>query len=58
MLREMAHGLSNGGIARALHLSVSAIEKHVNSIFMKLALENSPDIHRRVAAVIAYLGSA
>ncbi|GGS62452.1 DNA-binding response regulator [Planobispora rosea] len=58
VLREMAHGLSNGGIARALHLSVSAIEKHVNSIFMKLALENSPDTHRRVAAVIAYLNSA
>ncbi|GGK80172.1 DNA-binding response regulator [Planomonospora parontospora subsp. parontospora] len=57
VLREMAHGLSNGGIARTLHLSVSAIEKHVNSIFMKLALENSPDTHRRVAAVIAYLGS-
>ncbi|MEV4242784.1 response regulator transcription factor [Streptosporangium canum] len=56
VLREMAHGLSNGGIARALHLSVSAIEKHVNSIFLKLALENSPDTHRRVAAVIAYLG--
>ncbi|WP_449061029.1 LuxR C-terminal-related transcriptional regulator [Planomonospora algeriensis] len=57
VLREMAHGLSNGGIARTLHLSVSAIEKHVNAIFMKLALENSPDTHRRVAAVIAYLGS-
>ncbi|MFF0307105.1 response regulator [Streptosporangium sp. NPDC004379] len=57
VLRGMAHGRSNGGIARALHLSVSAVEKNVNSIFMKLGLENSPDIHRRVAAVLAYLGT-
>lgn len=57
VLREMARGRSNGGIARALHLSVSAVEKNVNSIFMKLELENSPDTHRRVAAVLAYLGT-
>lgn len=57
VLREMAHGRSNGGIARALHLSVSAIEKNVNSIFMKLGLESSPDTHRRVAAVLACLGA-
>ncbi|MEV4180149.1 LuxR family transcriptional regulator [Streptosporangium canum] len=54
--RETAHGLSNGGIARAPHLPVSAIEKHVNSIFLKPAPANSPDTRRRVAAVIAYLG--
>ncbi|WP_424528833.1 response regulator transcription factor [Sphaerisporangium viridialbum] len=57
VLREMAHGKSNGGISRALRLSVSAVEKNVNSIFMKLSLENSPDTHRRVAAVLAYLGT-
>ncbi|GGP90483.1 response regulator transcription factor [Streptosporangium pseudovulgare] len=57
VLCEMAHGRSNGGIARALHLSVSAVEKNVNAIFMKLGLENSPDTHRRVAAVLAYLGT-
>jgi DNA-binding NarL/FixJ family response regulator len=57
VLREMAHGRSNGGIARALHLSVSSVEKNVNSIFLKLGLENSPDTHRRVAAVLAYLGT-
>jgi DNA-binding NarL/FixJ family response regulator len=56
VLREMAHGRSNGGIARALSVSVSAVEKNVNSIFTKLGLESSPDTHRRVAAVLAYLG--
>ncbi|GLW12335.1 DNA-binding response regulator [Microtetraspora sp. NBRC 13810] len=57
VLREMARGKSNGGIARAVSLSVSAVEKNVNSIFLKLGLENSPDTHRRVAAVLAYLGA-
>ncbi len=57
VLREMAHGRSNGGIARALQLSVSAVEKNVNSIFLKLGLENSPDTHRRVAAVLSYFGT-
>ncbi|WP_188191807.1 response regulator transcription factor [Nonomuraea sp. SYSU D8015] len=56
VLREMAHGRSNSAIARALHLSISSVEKNVNSIFAKLGLENSGDVHRRVAAVLAYLG--
>ncbi|MFB4277028.1 response regulator [Nonomuraea sp. MTCD27] len=56
VLREMAHGRSNSGIARALHLSISSVEKNVNAIFTKLGLENSGDVHRRVAAVLAYLG--
>jgi len=55
VLREMAHGKSNGAIARTLHLSVSSVEKNVNAIFTKLGLENSADVHRRVAAVLAYL---
>ncbi|MEV4391350.1 response regulator transcription factor [Nonomuraea sp. NPDC049607] len=58
VLREMAHGRSNTGIARALHLSISSVEKNVNAIFTKLGLENSGDVHRRVAAVLAYLGPA
>ncbi|MER7506400.1 response regulator transcription factor [Nonomuraea pusilla] len=58
VLREMAFGRSNGGIARSLALSVSAVEKNVNSIFLKLGLESSPDTHRRVAAVLAYLGAS
>ncbi|MET8865059.1 response regulator transcription factor [Nonomuraea sp. NPDC004580] len=56
VLREMAHGRTNAAIARALHLSISSVEKNVNAIFTKLGLENSGDVHRRVAAVLAYLG--
>ncbi|MEU9887696.1 response regulator transcription factor [Sphaerisporangium sp. NPDC051011] len=57
VLGEMALGKSNGAIARSLHLSVSAVEKNVNAIFHKLGLENAQDTHRRVAAVVRYLGA-
>ena len=56
VLQEMARGLTNSGIARTLHLSESAVEKHVGAIFAKLGHEQ-PDTHRRVAAVVAYLGT-
>ena len=54
VLREMAQGKTNAGIEEALHLSTSTVEKHVNSIFTKLALAEAP-VHRRVAAVLAFL---
>jgi DNA-binding NarL/FixJ family response regulator len=55
VLREMARGRSNPAIGRELHLSLSSVEKNVNAIFSKLGLENTGDINRRVAAVLAYL---
>jgi DNA-binding NarL/FixJ family response regulator len=58
VMREMARGLSNAGIARALVLSDSAVEKHISSIFAKLGHAEQPETHRRVAAVLAYLGTA
>lgn len=58
VLREMAQGKSNAGIARALFLSESAIEKYVNSIFAKLGIGKEPETHRRVAAVLAFLGQS
>jgi DNA-binding NarL/FixJ family response regulator len=57
VLGEMALGRSNAGIARSLHLSVSTVEKNVNTIFHKLGLESAPDVHRRVAAVVRYLSA-
>jgi DNA-binding NarL/FixJ family response regulator len=57
VLREMAQGKTNAGIERALHLSSSTIEKHVNSIFAKLQLSDAP-VHRRVAAVLTFLDDA
>lgn len=55
VLREMAQGKSNAGIADALVLSGSAIEKHVASIFGKLGLASEPQVHRRVQAVLTFL---
>ena len=54
VLREMALGRTNAGIEVALHLSSSTVEKHVNSIFTKLALPET-GVNRRVAAVLAFL---
>jgi DNA-binding NarL/FixJ family response regulator len=51
----MAQGKTNAGIEQALHLSSSTVEKHVTSIFGKLGLAEEP-VHRRVAAVLAFLG--
>lgn len=58
VLREMARGLSNSGIARALVLSESAVEKHIGSIFAKLGQHDLSDTNRRVSAVLAYLGAS
>jgi DNA-binding NarL/FixJ family response regulator len=57
VLREMASGRSNSAIARQLHLSDSAVEKYVTSIFSKMGLAEEPEVHRRVAAVLAFLRS-
>jgi DNA-binding NarL/FixJ family response regulator len=56
VLAEMAQGKNNAGIAAALVLSERAIEKHINSMFSKLGLSEEPDVHRRVKAVLLYLG--
>ena len=54
-LSLMAEGRSNTGIARALHVSESAIAKHVNAIFTKLDMPTTSVDHRRVLAVLQYL---
>lgn len=58
VLREMAQGKTNAGIEQALYLSSSTVEKHVTSIFGKLGLAEEPLVHRRVAAVVAFLDHA
>jgi DNA-binding NarL/FixJ family response regulator len=55
VLAEMAQGRNNAGIAAALGLSERAVEKHINSVFAKLALSEEPNSHRRVKAVLLYL---
>ena len=55
VLKEMAQGKSNAGIAAALVLSESAVEKHVSSILAKLGRPGEEGVNRRVAAVLAFL---
>jgi DNA-binding NarL/FixJ family response regulator len=57
VLAEMAQGRNNAGIAAALGLSERAVEKHINSLFSKLALSEETDGHRRVKAVLVYLSA-
>jgi DNA-binding NarL/FixJ family response regulator len=57
VLALMAEGRSNTGIGKALWIAEGTVEKHVRSIFQKLRLPDAPDDHRRVLAVIAFLGS-
>lgn len=56
VLGLMAQGRSNAGIAQALVVSASTVEKHVAAIFGKLGLPNSQDANRRVLAVLRHLG--
>jgi DNA-binding NarL/FixJ family response regulator len=56
ILGLMAEGRTNHGIAGRLGLELKTIEGHVRTIFSKLGLEPASDDHRRVLAVIAYLG--
>ncbi len=56
VLAHMAQGESNAGIGDALFISPRSVEKHINSIFMKLDLIQEPESHRRVRAVLVYLG--
>jgi DNA-binding NarL/FixJ family response regulator len=57
VLALMAEGRSNTGIARSLWIAEGTVEKHVRNMFQKLQLPDAPDDHRRVLAVIAFLGS-
>lgn len=57
VLSHMAQGRSNAAIAASMFITEKAVGKHTNSIFGKLALEQSEDDNRRVLAVLAYLES-
>jgi len=56
VLALMAEGRSNAGIAAALSITAASVEKNVTNIFAKLGLPPSDADHRRVLAVLRYLG--
>jgi DNA-binding NarL/FixJ family response regulator len=56
VLGLMAEGRTNSAIAARLVVSHGAVEKHVGNIFLKLGLAPSDGDHRRVLAVLTYLG--
>ena len=56
-LSLIAQGRTNAAIARELVITLGAVEKHVTNIFGKLNLPATDDDHRRVLAVLAYLGA-
>jgi DNA-binding NarL/FixJ family response regulator len=57
VLALMAEGRSNSAIASHLVVTERAVEKHISNIFSRLGLPPSDSDHRRVLAVLAYLGT-
>jgi len=56
ILALMAQGKSNAGIAKTLYITEGSVEKHISNILSKLELKTGDENHRRVLAVLAYLG--
>jgi DNA-binding NarL/FixJ family response regulator len=58
VLALMAEGRSNAGIAHRLWVTEGTVEKHVRSILTKLDLAETNEDHRRVLAVLKFLGAS
>jgi DNA-binding NarL/FixJ family response regulator len=58
VLRAMAEGKNNAGIAEGLFLTERSVEKVIHSIFLKLGLAWETSVHKRVKAVVLYLADA
>jgi len=58
VLREMAAGKSNAAIGETLFLAERSVEAVIHSIFLKLGLSWETSVHKRVKAVILYLGES
>ncbi len=55
VLTEIAQGKSNTAISETLFLTKRAVEKHINSIFMKIGLGDANDVSKRVKATLMFL---
>ena len=55
LLRLMAEGLTNAGIASRLFLSPRTVDVHVSNLMTKLDISDSDERNRRVEAVLSYL---
>jgi DNA-binding NarL/FixJ family response regulator len=58
VLAQMAEGKSNTAIAESLVLTKGAVEKHINSIFIKLGLARSEEVSKRVKATLMFLAGS
>jgi DNA-binding NarL/FixJ family response regulator len=58
VLSEIAQGKSNTAIATSLFLTKRAVEKHINSIFLKLRLADAEDVSKRVKAALMFLSES
>ena len=57
VLDLMAQGRSNRAVALTLHIDLKTVESHIARIMTKLDLHQTPDEHRRVLAVLAWLNA-
>ena len=57
VLAEIAQGKSNSAIAESLFLTKRGVEKHINSIFLKLDLSEAEDVSKRVKAALTFLAA-
>ncbi|WP_066365725.1 response regulator transcription factor [Herbidospora mongoliensis] len=55
VLGQIAQGKSNVAVGETLFLSEKSVEKHISVVFAKLGLEATPEVNRRVLAVLLYL---
>jgi DNA-binding NarL/FixJ family response regulator len=55
VLDQVAQGKSNAAVAGSLFLTERAVEKHINALFAKLGLSSTPEVNRRVKAVLMHL---
>ena len=57
VLGLVAEGMSNKAIAERLFIAERTVEAHISRVFTKIGLQEAPELHRRVLAVLTYLRS-